>query len=307
MRAVWSFWSKPFRGEKGRIWRSPLHHMLAWGLSLRLARRHFPETMLVTDTPGKALLVDSLGLSFAHVSTELDQLRNVDAGWWALGKLVAYRMQQQPFIHLDTDVFLWKALPASMLAASVFAQCREEHPPLDQWCGPEDVERAFLEQDITLPAEWEWSRSRSLHCYREANCGIMGGNRIDFIRYYADLAIDLVLNPNHASAWQMFPDRAGYNMVVEQFLLDACFEFHRSHPQSPFRGIHMRYLFPTHTEAFDQHTAARAGFTHLLGDAKRDPHLARRLEERTQQEDMHFYRHCLQLSRSHTMIFGASV
>ena len=86
-------------------------------------------------------------------------------------------------------------------------------------------------------------------------------------------------------------------MVVEQFLLDACFEFHRFHPQSPFRGIHMRYLFPTHAEAYDRYAAARAGFTHLLGDAKRDPHVARRLEERTQLEDPHFYRHCLQLSR----------
>jgi hypothetical protein len=184
-----------------------------------------------------------------------------------------------------------------MLSAPVFAQCREEHPPLDSWCGPEDVERVFLQQGLTLPAEWEWSRSRSVQSYREANCGVMGGNRIDFIRYYAELAIDLVLNPAHAAAWQTFPDRAGYNMVVEQFLLDACFEFHRFHPQSPFRGIHMRYLFPTHTEAYDRYAAARAGFTHLLGDAKRDPYIARRLEERTQQEDPHFYRHCLHLSR----------
>lgn len=135
----------------------------------------------------------------------------------------------------------------------------------------------------------------------------MGGTRIDFIRYYANLAIDLVLNPNHTSAWQMFPDLAPYNMVVEQFLLDACFEFHRSHPESPFRGIHMRYLFPTHTEAFDQHTAGRVGFTHLLGDAKRDPHIAHRLEERTQLEDMPFYQHCLQLSRNNNMAFGTSV
>lgn len=297
MRAVWSFWSKPFLGEKGRIWRSPFHHLLAWGLSLRLARRHFPETMLVTDTPGKALLVNSLGLSFTHISTELDQLGDIDSGWWALGKLVTYRMQQQPFIHLDTDVFLWKPLPAGMLAASVFAQCREEHPPLDSWCGPEDVERAFLRHSIPLPPEWEWSRSRTLHCYREANCGIMGGNHIDFIHYYADLAIDLVLNPSNAPAWEMFPDHAGYNMVVEQFLLDACYEFHRSHPQSPFRGIHMGYLFPTQAEAFDSHAAERAGFTHLLGDAKRDFFIARRLEERTQKEDMNFYRHCVQLSR----------
>src|SRR5487761_316445 len=140
MRAVWSFWSKPFREYKGRLWHSPLHHWLAWGLSLRLARRHYPETMLVTDLEGKALLVDTLGLSFTHVSTELDSIRQVDPGWWALGKLIAYRLQDRPFVHLDTDVFLWKPLPASFLSTHIFAQCPEDHPPLAEWCGPHEVE-----------------------------------------------------------------------------------------------------------------------------------------------------------------------
>lgn len=297
MRAVWSFWSKPFRHYKGRMWPSPLHHMLAWGLSVRLARKHFPETMLVTDTAGKALLVDSLGLSFTYVSTELDELRYSNPDWWCLGKLSAYRSQQQPFVHLDTDVFLWKPLPPSLLTASVFAQCPEDHALSGAWCGPEDIEHRFAEHGLTLPVEWEWSRSRSMHLFREANCGIMGGNRIDFIQYYASLAIDLMVNPIYAPVWKQFPDLSGYMQMPEQFLLDACFEFHRSHPDSPFRGMYMRYLFSSTDEAYNDDAAARAGFTHLLSDAKLNPKIARRLEERTAQEDLGFYRHCLHLSR----------
>jgi hypothetical protein len=306
MRAVWSFWSKPFQEFKGRIWRSPLHHLLAWGLSLRLARRHYPETMLVTDRAGKALLVDCLGLSFTHVSTELDSIRKVDAGWWALGKLLSYSLQRQPFVHLDTDVFLWKPLPPALLNAPVFAQCPEDHRPAE-WCGPLDVESAFAQHGLTLPAEWEWSRSRSLHSFREANCGIMGGNRVDFIRYYANLAIDLVLNPDYASAWAIFGQKEGYNMLIEQFLLDACVAFHRSHPQSPFRGIQMRYLFPTYGEAFDHQRAARVGYTHLLGDTKNDDGVARRLEQRSQQEDMSFYQHCVKLSQNRSLMSAGGV
>jgi hypothetical protein len=297
MRAVWSFWSVPFRHAKGRAWPSPLHHLLSWGLSLRLARRHFPETVLITDTPGKTLLVDSLGLSFTHVSTELDEFRRCDPNWWSLGKLAAYRMQQQPFVHIDADVFLWKPLPPGMLSASVFAQCPEDHPPMDTWFRPEQVELAFARFGLSVPAEWEWSNSRSLQFFREANCGIIGGNRLDFIQYYASLAIDLMLNEAYAPAWGTLNDLSGYNILLEQYLLDACFEFHRFHPQSPFRGIHMRYLFPSQAEAFDQESAARVGYTHLLGDAKRDPYIARRLEERTRQEDADFYHHCLQLNR----------
>lgn len=96
------------------------------GLSLLLARRHYPETALVTDSAGKALLVDTLGLSFTSVSTELDCLRDADPDLWALGKLVAYSIQDEPFIHLDTDVFLWRALPARLTSAPVLAQHREQ-------------------------------------------------------------------------------------------------------------------------------------------------------------------------------------
>jgi hypothetical protein len=298
MRAVWSYWSKPYVQSRGYSWRSHLHHWLAWGLSLRLASEHYPETMLVTDRAGKALLVDSLGLSFTHISTELESLRNVDPSWWALGKLMAYSMQQEPFVHLDTDVFLWKPLPSDMMNASLFAQSPEQHSTLVEWCAPRQIECAFAQYDLSLPAEWEFTRSRSLESYPEANCGILGGNRTDFIRYYADLAMDLVMNSAYARAWAVLSNKHNLNTIIEQFLFAACFEFHRSHPESPFRGMNIRYLFSSTGEALDPESAARAGFTHLWADAKRDSIIAHRLEQRTRDEDAHYYRHCLHLSRN---------
>jgi hypothetical protein len=298
MRAVWSFWNKPFRAYMGRIWREPRHHLLAWGLSLRLAREHYPETMLVTDAEGKALLVDRLGLEFAEVSTELDRLRTADPGWWALGKLVAYSMQDRPFVHLDTDVFLWRPLPAWLTAAPVFAQSPEDYPPLHESCGPGDVERTFAEHGLALPDEWEWARSLSSTTFREVNCGILGGARTDFLRHYASLAIDLVTNPKFAAAWAAFPEKAGYNALIEQFLLAACLDFHRLAPDSPFRGIGIRYLFPSHPRAFDPQAAAQVGYTHLLGDAKTHPDIAARLERRMTELDPAFARHCQRVAQS---------
>jgi hypothetical protein len=292
MRAVWSFWTKPFLAHKGRMWQEPKHHFYAWGLSLRLARQHYPDTLLVTDTPGKKMLVERLGLEFAEVSTELDRLRDVDQGWWAMGKLAAYAIQDRPFVHIDTDVFLWKALPSWLEAAPVFGQCPEDHPPLETWCGPADVEWAFAKHNLRLPAEWEWARSRSVSHFREVNCGIAGGTRTDFLRYYANLAMDLVRNPKHAAAWAEFADKAGYNMVVEQFQLAACVDFHRISPQSPYRGINIRYLFPSYGDALNQEAAAQVGYTHLLGGVKSHPSVSARLERRIADLDPHFHRHC---------------
>jgi hypothetical protein len=298
MRAVWSFWSKPFREYKGRIWREPHHHLLAWGLSLSRAREHYPETVLVTDSAGKTLLVDHLGLDFTHVSTELDRLRDADPGWWALGKLVAYSLQDRPFVHLDTDVFLWRALPSSLTAAPVFAQCPEEHPAANAWCGPGEIESLFARHGHPLPVEWEWACSRGGATFREENCGILGGNDVTFLRYFANLAIDLAMNPAYAGAWRELAEKSGFNMILEQYLLAACIDYHRSAPDSPYRGVRIRYLFPNWGEAYSPSRSAQAGFTHLLGDAKSDFETTSRLEQRMAATDPAFDRHCRRVAQS---------
>jgi len=261
-------------------------------LSLKLARRHFDQTMLVTDSPGKALLVDRLGLEFDRVSTELDNLRNVDRGWWALGKLVAYSLQDRPFVHLDTDVFLWKPLPPSLLSAPVFAQCPERHSLDGGWCQPSHIQRVFERYSLSVPVEWEWATSRDSNCFREENCGILGGNRIDFIRHYAQTAIRMVTDPIHAAPWEELPHKDALNMLIEQFWLAACLDYHRFHPQSPYRGVIIRYMFPSFEQAFNPQAAAQAGFTHLLGDTKAHPGVSERLERRIAELDPTFHRHC---------------
>lgn len=291
MRAVWSFWSKPFHAYYGRIWCKPLHHLLAWGLSLRTARRHYPETVLVTDRPGKKLLVDQLGLRFSEISTELEQLNEVDPAWWCLGKLVAYSLQVRPFVHLDTDVFLWKRLPRHLLEAPVFTQHPEGFWSNDANYHPEDVERVFAQESSKLPVEWEWVRSNRSYLPAE-NCGILGGWHVEFLRYYAQTAIDLVLRPEHAAAWSRLRDKQNYNVVLEQFFLSACAEFHSSEPTSIYSGVRIAHLFPTGSSPFNPAHAAQAGFTHLIAGAKSHPAVGRRLEERMSRDDPSYFRRC---------------
>ena len=291
MRAVWSFWSRPFPVHRSNIWCKPLHHLLAWGLSVQAARRHYPETVLITDRPGKKLLVDQLGLPFAEVSTELERLHDADPGWWALGKLVAYSIQDRPFVHIDSDVFLWKPLSNHIVESPVFAQF-PEHWPNEGPCGPRDIEQAFAQSALKLPIEWEWARSRWESYFKEENCGILGGSHLEFIRYYARTAIDLILNCNHKRAWSRLPDKSGYMMILEQFLLSACLEYHRFHPGSPYRGVKIKHLFPSWDQASDPNHAAHVGFTHLMAGAKSSPAVGRRLEERVRRDDPTYFRHC---------------
>jgi hypothetical protein len=295
VRAVWSFWSKPFLAGTGWSWGSPFHHFLAWGLSLRLARAHYPETLLVTDTPGRALLADALGLPFGSVSTALDQLADADPALWAVGKLVAYSLQDAPFVHIDGDVFLWRPLPAAVAGAPAFAQHPEEFPA-GKHGGPRDVEEAFARAGLGLPAEWTWARSLSADRFREANHGFFGVLDEAFARYYARLALGLALNRAHADAWASIPHRGAVNATIEQFLFAACADFHRFAPASPHRGLRVRYLFPSAEQAYDPARARQQGYTHLLGDAKRHPATLARLAARVRDEDPVFYARCAAVS-----------
>ncbi|MBK5124371.1 hypothetical protein IQ288_31540 [Burkholderia sp. R-69980] len=292
MRAVWSFWSRPFDDYYKRAWLSEYHHLLAWVISVNFARQHYPDTMLVTDIAGKRLLVDELGLPFKVVSTELERLRDVDLRWWTMGKLVAYSLQTEPFVHVDADVFLWKRLPLWLEETPVIVQHPEHFSKRDACYQLEAVEASMRETGGIIPEEWSWTHARGPH-QRAENCGICGGADLSFLNYYANLAMLVALRPENQAGWRRLRD-TWMNMVVEQNLLTACIEYHRHHQDSPFRGVRHDYLFDTAAHAFDPALATRAGFTHLISNAKRNPAVAQRIEARVRRDFPGYIARCRQ-------------
>ena len=91
------------------------------GSSFETIRSFYPQTKLYSDSRGVDLLVERLGLGFQSVSTQLDGMQGYDPSWWALGKLFAYASEEEPFIHFDSDVFLWRALPGEVTSCALVA------------------------------------------------------------------------------------------------------------------------------------------------------------------------------------------
>ena len=294
-RAVWSFWSRPFQARRREVWASEKHHLLAWILSVETARRHYLETALVTDDAGAALLIDGLGLAFDHVSTDLNSLDNHDPDWWVLGKLYAYRAQTEPFVHLDNDVFLWNRLPERMNTAPVIAQNSEFFPFVGSWYRPADFDLAVRATYGWLPPEWTWFVSR--HCGEALCCGIFGGVDVGFVNHYADVAIRIIEHPANQTAWHLMGFKIGDNILFEQYLLSACIAYHANHETSPFYGVHVQCLFDSAGDAFTPDRAREAGYTHLIGGAKRNDELARRLESRVARDYEQQYERCLRYLR----------
>jgi hypothetical protein len=290
-RAVWSFWSKPFQTNRKAFWFSEKHHLLSWVLSFERARQLYPDTVLITDDDGVRMLVDGLGLEFHTVSNELNVLNTQNPDWWVSGKLYAYRAQTQPFVHLDSDVFLWKALPERVTMAPVIAQNPEYFNFGDESAlyRPEVYKATIESIQGWLPDEFNWyvsGRGNRAMC-----CGILGGNHVEFINYYADQAIQLIEHPQNQRALPFLQRKTLDSFMIEQYFLVACVFYHQNQETSVYRDIYIECLFNSFEEAFRD--AQEVGFTHLLGGAKRNPELADHLEKRVAKDYPDRYERCL--------------
>jgi hypothetical protein len=263
--------------DAGGRWLEPRHHLLSWVLSVETARKHFRHTALVTDTAGAALLVDQLGLAFTEVSTDLDSLAGAEPGWWALGKLVAYQAQPEPFIHVDSDAYLWSPLPERLTTAPVLAQNIETFRQGASYYKPEIFESALAGRGW-LPPEWAQARRFRGEPLAAVCCGILGGTDVEFLAHYAKQAIGLVSRPENRLALDRLEDRASHVILIEQFLLWACLEYHSENQSSRFRDVRIEYLFASEDQAYQG--MAVSPYTHLIGPAKRNRLIMDRLEKR---------------------------
>jgi len=281
MRAVWSLWTLPYRTQSGFSWEHERFHCLSWILSVNLARQHFETTALHTDDAGAALLLDGLGLAFDHVDTSLNELNDADPDWWMQGKLHTYAQQHEPFVHLDSDVYLFKPLPPRILQAAVLAQNPESVDSSSHWYDVPACELAIRTRgDGYIPPEWTWYRT-FVATQEAACCGIFGGHQLDFIRDYASTVLRLLRNPGNRHAFDRMPSKRHQNPFFEQYLLAACAGYHK---------VKIEYLFPSFSDAYS--TAANIGFTHLMADAKRNANVSARLDQRVARDYPKAYERC---------------
>lgn len=281
MRAVWSLWSKPMRGAYGGGWPSLHHHLLSSVLSVQTCRRFFDGAHLVADSEAATLFAERLGLHFDSISLTLDALDSADPDLWALGKLHAYSVQTQPFLHIDADVYLWKPPRGEPHAADVFTAYPELREYGQSYCRCASLKAAVHRVSGWLPEELD-SYVPSASMLEAENCAMIGGNRVDFIRYYADLAIRAVDHPANRYAWKRRGSMMQDMLIFEQHMLSAVFRFHAERPGSPFAGVRLVHMFASEGDCVRD--SAEAGFTHLLSRFKDDRGLLDRLSARVRRD-----------------------
>lgn len=280
MRIVWSLWTTPVFSGIGSRWLELRYWIYAWILSFKCAKTYYTEKYLFTDDLGARLLVDGLGLDFSVVDTRLNSLRHYDPRLWAIGKILTYRLQNDAFLHIDSDVFLWDQIASRILDAPVFAQSPEPFEPWDgQWYSPQILEAFLLGCGGWLPREWYWYRENKELAQEGACCGIFGGNNLDFIHYYADLAFQMIDHGGNKNGLLMMPNMEKNIVLLEQYLLSAVSNYYMCNPCRDFHSTKIEYLF---NEPDSTARASEVGYTHLIGPAKKSVEICKRLEKRIQ-------------------------
>lgn len=290
MIAAWTFWSKP--ADSFKVWAGDKYHYLSWILSVETARKHFKQTNLFTDEKGARILVDGIGLEFTKVTTDYHQLKT-DVNWWALPKIHTYQRMQEPFIHIDSDVFLWQPLPEDLLSAPIFGQNPEYFTVGNSWYDTHKFE-LLKERKGWLPKEIPWYNSTGSQ-QMAVCCGIFGGSNLEFIQYYAENAVKLAEHQKNQTIW----NELGRDIVlIEQYYLMACIQYYQNKAKSVFDEVEIRYLFDSSDDAFNPDRATEKGFTHLIGGAKKNQGLLDRLESRVQRDYPQLYERCLNVIES---------
>ena len=296
MKIVQSFWTKPGL-KKDNIhvsdrnmggWVDKKYNYMSWTLSCLQFRRYYEKVELVTDAYGYDLLIDKLALPYTNVTVCLDEINHYHHDLWALGKIVTYGLQDEPFIHADGDIFIYQKFPDRLETAALVAQNIERG---FQYYN--DVFDAIGERFKYIPETLSRSKTRNQEIIG-VNAGLMGGTHVAFFKEYSRLAVRFVdENIHHLDKINI----GLFNTVFEQFLYHALAED---------TGIPIDYYTSNINHAFDglaEFTSlpVKTRFVHTVGLYKRLKYAGEMLAFRLLTDHPEYYYRVLNLLRTNQL------
>lgn len=105
MVIVYSFWDKPNK----RKWYNEKYQWYSLALSVYQSNLYYGNSIMHTTIKQKEFF-EKLEIPFTEISTSLEDVK-YDNRIWAIGKVLTYYIQEEPFIHIDNDLILYEKIP----------------------------------------------------------------------------------------------------------------------------------------------------------------------------------------------------
>lgn len=289
MKIIQSFWSKPSfdnfqdfqNSRRFSGWLNFKYFLMGSALSCLTIKKQQGNIHLYTDNRGKKIFIDQLGLPYDDASLALNALENEDHRLWILGKLMAIRAQDQPFIHIDNDIFLWENLPNSDRSDFLIAQS----------------ETTIWQEYISSLNEIFANFSFVPDCMQErptpmtmvTNVGVIGGNDIKFFQNFCELSKRL-LETNRDKLHLV--EIGGFNQMLEEYLFTSLARHNGRQIQyvlgEPIQGL------PSSCLGFNIAPSVYK-YVHLIGNNKSNPLSCEQIELRLKHEFPEYHRRVIEV------------
>lgn len=237
-------------------------------LSALCASRHFKEVQFVSSDWGIDV-IKPLNMPFTSYSNKLNEMKTVSKYFWAYGKLLAYNIQDEPFVHIDNDVFLWDPLPPKILKARL---CFQSHEPFDKdgYKYYNLLKTCFDEAPVKPQAILDNPVNDFAY-----NCGICGGHDLDIFKEWISCSKEYIFAPENQD---LFFKKHGtllihQNLFHEQYFMASLIKKHGLRPEVKVLDNDAMKI------------ATKYKYTHLWGTTKRDKGNMARVSMRLMDED----------------------
>lgn len=288
MKIVQTYWTKPMFKKSGELynrikggWSSHKHAICAMVYSCLSLKRFYPQIELVTDDWGYKLLIEELGLPYSSVNLALNDF-DVDPNLWALAKVYSYGLQDEPFIHVDNDVFIWEKLPDRIENAPIC--CQNFEVLADDYQEGLQIIRNHTTKDLSLFHKLAYTQE--LNKYSALNAGVLGGNNVKFIQDYSAYTLNF-FNSKSEELLKVGESLGLLNIVLEQLSIGyLC------------RQNNIRVECLKNIEDFDElinniidiySAPIRTKYVHCLGDIKKDFGISEQIEFHLKKEFPEYY------------------
>lgn len=280
MKIIQSFWT----GKRTDLshsygWLSNSYHYLSWILSCNQLRKFYNEVELFTDQFGYTILIEQLKLPYTNVHVVLDELNKYDDNLWALAKIKAYSLMNEPFLHVDGDVFIFEPFNEKLLASSIITQNIETTSEYywNMW--------SKIRPELHFIPESMFDYDNQNH-NKAYNMGIFGGQDISFIKKYADSSFDFVdrnmesLSNINAYNFNIFFEQVLLYELANRYKVKVDYLIHEDIGDNEYHG------FGNFEEVPDERR-----YLHLLGFYKRQDMICNKMSIYVQKYYPEFYMH----------------
>jgi Txe/YoeB family toxin of Txe-Axe toxin-antitoxin module len=292
MKIIQSFWScnKQNLITNNFGWYASEYHIMSWALSCLQLRKYYNEVVLYADTVSAKLLIDILQLPYTKIECKLDSLNNYHPQLWALPKLYAYSQQDEPFLHVDGDVFIWKPFNQQLLHSDLIAQNMEAATSYyaAMWQSFEAVLKYYPPEILE-----DRKQKNPILAY---NAGIMGGSDIDFFKTYTQKAFEFI---DKNSFCFDNVNVSNFNIFFEQYLFHCLVK-----QQSKTVGVLIEDIIGDNEyKGYGDFVEVphNKQYLHLLGNYKRHPFVCKQMSEKLRNDYPEYYYKIIQLFKDNNL------